>query len=147
MLQAVRPTTTENEGDGVTEERRESERWTSPRIILTVLQLFIGFAGLCVSILGFLMVVGGGLLGVYVVSQTKDATSEMSNAQLAQQIGQLSIKFDKLNDAVTMNTQTSTRETTELKNDVATLRRDLDKESEERKGRDGWLEARIVSGK
>lgn len=127
----------------MTDERRESERWTSPRIILTVLQLVIGAAGLFVSIMGFLMVVGGGIFGAYVLSQKNDVTSEMSNAQLAQQINTLSVKVDNMTTILS----TSAAENAELKNTVATLRRDLDRETEDRKGRDGWLEARIVSGK
>lgn len=124
-------------------DRRESERWTDPRIILAVIQLFVAVAGLAVVILG-------GLLGTYVVMQTRATTSEMSNAQLAQQLSALAadqrtlgVKMDRITDAVSA----STAESAEIKNTLTTLRRDLDRETEDRKGRDGWLEARIVSGK
>jgi outer membrane murein-binding lipoprotein Lpp len=111
--------------------------------MLSVAQLFIGAAGLLVSVMGFLLVVGGGLLGAYVISQTNDATSEMSNAQLAQKIDSLEMKVDKMTDVVSA----SGRKDAEIESTLATLRRDLDRETEDRKGRDGWLEARIVSGK
>lgn len=135
-----------NREDSTVPENNE-ERWTSPRIVLTLIQLFIGFLGLCVSALSLMVVVGGMVLGAYLLSQKNDVTSEMSNVQLAQQIGTLSAKFDKFTDTQTLAAQTSAREMTEVKSDVATLRRDLDNEAKSRESRDGWLEARIVSGK
>lgn len=141
--------TIRGEGEGTpVPDRRESEReaaarWNDPRIILAVIQLFVAIAGLAVVVLG-------GLLGAYVLMQTRAATSEMSNAQLAQQLTALAadqrtlgVKMDRITDAVSA----STAESAEIKNTLTTLRRDLDRETEDRKGRDGWLEARIVSGK
>lgn len=127
------------EGGAAVADRRESEqpaRWADPRIILAVIQLLVGMAGLAV-------VVFGGLIGIYVMIQTRSATSEMSNAQLAAQIAVVGTKVDKMTDVVSA----STAESAQLKATVETLKRDLERETEDRKSRDGWLEARIVSGK
>jgi hypothetical protein len=129
----------ESKENSIMPDRRESEqpaRWADPRIILGVIQLFVGVAGLAV-------VVFGGLIGIYVMMQTRSATSEMSNAQLSQQITLLGSKVDKMTDAVSA----STAESAQLKSNVETLKRDLEREAEDRKARDGWLEARIVSNK
>ena len=90
-----------------------------------------------------MFVVMVSLIGTYVMMQTRDTTSEISNAQLAQQVGVLSGKMDKFNEMLSA----SVTGTAELKSGVETIKRDLDREAEERKSRDEWLEARIVSGK
>ena len=118
------------------ETRRSEDRWSSPRTILAVAQLMLTLGS-------FAFVVMVSLVGTYVMMQTRDTTSEISNAQLAQQVGVLSGKMDKFNEMLSA----SVTGTAELKSGVETIKRDLDREAEERKSRDEWLEARIVSGK
>lgn len=118
----------------------ERSGWADPRVIVAAI-------GVMVSGMFQLLTLAGVVIGIYVMSQTRSATSEMSNVQLGQQLTNLSLKVDKVTDIIVATQQENATRNAELAASVATLRRDLDKESEERKGRDGWLEARIISGK
>src|SRR5688500_13170773 len=71
-----------------TEQPEQPARWTDPRTILAIVQLFVAMAGLAVVVIG-------GLVGIYVVTETRATTSEMSTGQLSQQLNQLEAKVDK----------------------------------------------------
>lgn len=114
--------------------------WSDPRVVVAIA---FGLFSAITSALTFC----GVIVGIYVVMQTKSATSEMSNAQLGAGIQTLTEKVDKFTELVLDEKQRAATSTERIENNLATIRRDLDREAKERQDRDGWLEARIVSGK
>lgn len=75
------------------EDRRGSE-WTSPRAVTSIAQLLFSGCSILVGIAGLFVVVCGGLLGTYVVMQTRAASSEVSNQQLVGEVQKMSTKLD-----------------------------------------------------
>jgi len=101
----------EREADNTVPDRRSDggENWFSPRIILTFFQLIVAIGALFVAVVGIFVVVFGGLIGTYVVMQTRTATSEVSNQTLVNEVQKVSAKLDAVGDDVkeiaTVNTQ------------------------------------------
>lgn len=89
----------EREVQPIVEERRSG--WTDPRVILGGFQLLMSGCAVLVAIAGLAVVIFGGLLGAYVLNQTKTVTSEMSTGQLAVEIGKVNSGLEKLDGKVT----------------------------------------------
>lgn len=99
--------TLEREAEAGLEERERSglldrrSAWSDPRAITAVVQLLFSGCSVLVAIAGLAVVVLGGLVGAYVLNQTKTATSEMTNAQVAVEIGKVNTSLEKLDGKVT----------------------------------------------
>lgn len=122
-------------------ERRESERWTSPRIILTLVQVCIGAASLITAVLGLIVVVLGIIFGAYLLSQKNDVTSEMSNASLSSGFEKLGQKVDRLGDEF----RATAAKAGETDSKVMMNARDIEREMATRASETGLLNARIIA--
>jgi len=75
-------------------DRREPSGWTDPRVIVATVQVFVALGNAFIAFLGLCVLIGGGLLGTYVVVQTRNATSEVNNQTL---VGEVQKMRDTLN--------------------------------------------------
>lgn len=98
--------TLEREAEAGLEERERSglldrrSAWSDPRTITAVVQLLFSGCSIFVAVIGLAVVVLGGAVGSYVLMQTKDATSEVSNQQLVTEMQKISTKLDVVADDV-----------------------------------------------
>lgn len=80
------------------EERRSA--WLDPRVITGVVQLAFSGCSILVAIGGLVVVIAGGLLGTYVLMQTRATSSEVSNQQLVSEVQKIGAKLDGVADDV-----------------------------------------------
>lgn len=123
----------EREGRIVPDRRESRVSWTDPRVVTTII---FGLAGVVFS----LLTLAGFIVGIYVVMQTKSATTEVSTSVLAAEMSKMNDKLDALSDDV----KSGTKDVIEMKSQTVQNTRDIERESNERKGSDGEHHARFV---
>lgn len=118
-------------------QRERRSGWTDPRVVVSLVAVFGQGCAILLSFVGLCVLIGGGLVGIYVVSQTKTATSEMSTGQLAVEIGKLNTNIDRLDGKVT----TAIGTLTTAQGRIDTVSRDV----EQLRGTDKDLQDRLMT--
>jgi hypothetical protein len=95
----------------IVEERRG---WSEPRVIMSIVGALFSGCSLLVAIAGLAVVVFGGLLTAYVVSQTKTATSEVSNQTIVNEMQKMNAKLDGVANDVKVLTNADTAKAGQL---------------------------------
>lgn len=83
------------------DERRSA--WADPRVIVSVVGLFIGVFQAFIAVCGLAVVIAGGLLGSFIFLRTQATTSQISNATLNDQLIEIKGQVSSINGKLDAN--------------------------------------------